>query len=369
MAVWFAAFALALLAQRAPAQDDHAHVRLGGAVFVAGGMLSVREPVAGDLFAAGGHVEVDGAIGGDAMAAGGRLRVAGDVGQALRAAGGEVIVQGRVGHSARVAGGHIEFGPKSEVLGDLSVGAGQIRLLGSVHGDVQAAGGRLRIDGPVGGDVLATTGQVELGPNARIAGKLRYRGGPGIQRDPAAQVAGGVETWGFEWGHDNQPVPRHAHRGATAGWIWTAGLVVLAAVLLAALPGFQARVGQTLQQRPGLSVLLGFVWLVCAPVALVLLVLTVIGVPLALLGVALYLALLPVAYVSAAIALGDWGLRALHAAAAAHWAWRAAAAALVLALLWQAMRVPWLGVVLGALAVLGGLGALALQLRRRPAAG
>ena len=46
-------------------------------------------------------------------------------------------------------------------------------------------------------------------------------------------------------------------------WPWTLALVLLAAVLLAALPGFQARVGRTLRQRPALSVLLGVAWLVC----------------------------------------------------------------------------------------------------------
>ena len=93
-----------------------------------------------------------------------------------------------------------------------------------------------------------------------------------------------------------------------------------------------------------------------------------IGIPLTALGVALYIVLLPLAYVSTAIALGDWALQTWRSASAGRWAWRAGAAALVLLLLSQATRVPWLGGVVLALALLAGLGALALQLRRQPQA-
>jgi hypothetical protein len=216
--------------------------------------------------------------------------------------------------------------------------------------------------------VVAATGQVALGPNARIAGALRYRGGDTVQRDPASQVVGGIESW-TGWRHDGAArAPSHRADALyrAIGWPWTLGLMLLAAVLLAALPGFHARVGRTLQQRPALSVLLGLAWLVCAPVALLLLLLTVIGIPLTVLGVLLYIVLLPLAYVSTAIALGDWALQAWHAAVAGQWVWRAGAAALVLLLLSQATRVPWLGGATVALALLAGLGALALQLRRQP---
>jgi cytoskeletal protein CcmA (bactofilin family) len=357
----------------AAAADGLAQARLGGDVFVAGGALTVRDPVAGDLFAAGGSTDVDAAVSGDVLAAGGKVRLGADVGQSVYAAAGQLTVNGKVGRNARVAGGQFELGPKAEVLGNLSVAGGQVRLLGAVRGHVQAAGGRLLIDGTIGGDVLATTGHVELGPNARIAGKLRYHGSEAVQQDPSAQVAGGIESWASGWGSERgaAPSPPHPARAMrpAIGWPWTIGLVLLAAVLLAALPVFYDRVARTLQERPGLSLLLGFVWLVCAPVALLLLLITVIGIPLALLGAALYVALLPLAYVSTAIALGDWALRTWRVAVAAQWAWRLAAAAIVLILLAQAARVPWLGGLVTTLALLAGLGALALQLRRRsPAA-
>jgi hypothetical protein len=153
-------------------------------------------------------------------------------------------------------------------------------------------------------------------------------------------------------------------------WWWTAGLIVLAAILLAAWPQWCARNSQTLRERPGLSLLLGFVWLVCVPVAVLVLLLTIIGIPLALLAGALYVAVLPLAYVSTAIGLADQALRAWRSASATRWGWRIAGSAVVLIALALLGRLPWLGGLVVFAALLAGLGAFALQWRRvAPAAG
>ncbi|HEY6511599.1 MAG TPA: polymer-forming cytoskeletal protein [Burkholderiaceae bacterium] len=360
---------LASCAPRAAAADDHAQARIGGDVFAAGGALTVRDAVAGDLFVAGGSVDVDTAVAGDVLAAAGKLQLSGDVAESVHAAAGQVAINGRVGGHLRAAGGQVVLGPPAEVLGNVSLAAGQMRLLGAVRGDVFAAGGRLWIDAAVGGDVVASTGLVELGPNARIAGKLRHRGGA-VQRDPAAVVTGGIESWFADWGHeDTAPAaPRPAPQSRMLpGWPWTLALALLAAVSLALLPGFHARVASTLRQRPGLSFLLGAAWLIGAPLVLLLLLITVIGIPLTVLGAVLYIVVLPLAYVSTAIALGDWALQAGRSVALARWGWRVLASAVVLVLLSQTTRLPWLGTVVVALALLAGLGALVLQLHRQPA--
>lgn len=340
--------------------------RMAADVFIASGSVTVHEPVGGDLFIAGGAVDVDAAVGGDAIAAGGKVRIGSEVGQSIYAAGGQVNVNGKVGHNLRVAGGQVELGPKAEVMGNVSMAGGQVRLYGAVRGHVQAAGGRLLIDAPVGGDVLATSGRVELGPQARIAGKLRYRSGDALKKDPAAQVSGGIEQLMPAWGGDVASRPRR-HGMAAIGWAWTAGLVVLAAVWLALAPGASARSSQALRERAGLSVLLGFVWLACVPVLAVLLLLTVIGIPLALFVAAAYLAVLPLAYASAAVGLGDWALTRWQAARASALGWRVGGAALALALLNALGHVPWLGALLAFAVLLAGLGALML-LWRKPAA-
>jgi hypothetical protein len=119
-----------------------------------------------------------------------------------------------------------------------------------------------------------------------------------------------------------------------------------------------------LRERLGVSLLLGFVLLVCAPVAALLLLVTLIGIPLGLLAIALYLALLPVAYASAGIGLGEWALGRWKPAAARRFGWRAGAATIAIVLLALLGTIPWLGGLIGFAALLAGLGALLLQVRR-----
>lgn len=344
---------------------------LGGDVFIASGSVSVNQPVGGDLIVSGGNVDVDTSVAGDVLAFGGKVHLGSGLGGSVYAAGGQVTIDAKVERNVRVVGGQVDLGPTSEVGGNLSLAGGQLRLGGTVRGEVRSAGGRLLIDGPVGGDVLAFNGKLELGPRARIAGKLRYSSNEELQRDPAAMVAGGIEKLAPlapKAGGRADDVGDHRGGPGAASAVWTLGLMVLAAAMLAALPTFSATLAGTLRQRLGLSCLLGFVWLICLPVAAVLLVITLIGIPLALFALALYAALMPIAWATTGVGLGDWMLSRWVPDRAGQLAARIVAAALALLALTLLGWVPLLGAALGFLALIAGLGAWLLQVWRLPPA-
>ena len=329
--------------------------------FVAGGTVTEVAPVAGDLIAAGGSVDVDTDVAGGVVAAGGKVRIGGSVGQSVHAAGGQLSLVGRGPPPPRLAGGEIEIGPKAHIAGNLGAAAGRIAVRGAVDGHLSAGAGNLLIDAPIGGDVEAAAGTLELGPNARIGGTLRYRSTEPLKRDPAAQVAGEIVRIGpdpAQWSSE----ARQVRRGA--GLFWTTGLMLLAALLVAVTPRLSASVSESLRGRPGFSLVLGFVVLVCTPIATVLLLVTIIGVPLALLVLFAWLALLPVAWASTGVAVGDWFLARAASARGERTRWRVVAAVLGVLLLALASRVPWFGGWIGFAALIVGLGAWALQLRR-----
>lgn len=361
-----------LLSSTALAQDvkrepaPAAERSFGNDRFSAGPAVRIAQPVTGDLFAAGGSVDIEAPVAGDALAAGGNLRIGASLGESLYAAGGQLRIDASIARSARVAGGRIELGPKSKVAGNLTVAGGEVELRGAVGGNVLAAAGELLIDGDVGGDVTATAGKIELGPNARIGGRLRYASREEIRRDAAAQVAGGVERMAARG--ESPRAERFDRRfGPRGGWVWTLGLMVLAALLVGALPEFYTRVSATAQARPGASLLVGFVALACVPIAAVILLVTIVGIPLALIAIGLYLALLVIGYASAGVALGDWVLKRVRATAAAELWWRVAAAVLATLAIALVARVPYLGGAAMFVALVIGTGALLLQ-ARRPAA-
>jgi len=359
-----------IAAQDTPPKGSPAERRFGGDLFIGGASVSVREAVSGDLFAGGGSIDVDSPVAGDAVLAGGRLRIGANVGRNIYAAGGQINVLGKVGGNMRVAGGQVEIAPQAEVAGNVSVTGGHVQLRGTIKGHVQAAGGEILIDGPIAGDVIATSGELKLGPGARIAGKLRYRSGQPLAQDPAAQVAGGVEKLlpalgrsGDKSRAETLALGEREHERRWSGPVraWTVGLMLLAALLLWLLPGASANVARTWRAHAGIGLLAGFIVLVCVPVAVLLMLVSIIGIPVALALVAAYLALLPVAYVATAIGAGDWALQRWQPQRGAQVLWRIGAACLALVVLALLGWVPVLGWVVALLALLAGLGAMVLQ--------
>ncbi|MGZ5036168.1 MAG: bactofilin family protein [Usitatibacter sp.] len=337
---------------------------LGRDHFAAGCPMRVSQAVAGDLIAASCDLEAASAVAGDAALAGGSVRIDGSVGGGVYAAGGKVFVNGSVGRNVRTAGGHVQIGPEAKVNGNVSAAGGDVAVRGAVKGYLQAAGGHVLIDGPVDGDVVVSGGKVELGPNARIGGNLRYRTRD-FTRDPAAQVTGSVEALALGRGMRAQRSPwRHRAGG---GWIWSAGVMLMAALLAGALPAVSARMAAELRSHPGMSILWGLVAFACIPVAALLLLVTIIGIPLAILAILSFVALLLVAHAVTVASITDLGLRRYKPEAAARASWRAGIAILVALALAILARIPLLGGLVVLVAMLAGMGVIAAMVFRRGA--
>jgi hypothetical protein len=329
--------------------------------FAAGKLVAIQRPVIGDLIAAGSEMEVAAPVAGDALLAGGTVLVSKPISQSLYAAAGKLVINDTVARNVRVAGGRVEFSPISEVRGNVTAMGGEVELKGKVNGYVQVAGGRVLIDAIIVGNVEATSGQVELGPNAKITGLFRYSSREPLKRDRAALTNGGVEMFDVPGGW---PVPENVehHMGRSGSWIWTIGLLLVAALLMTALPGFYSRVEDTLRRRPAMCLLVGFVTLVCTPVAALLFLITLIGVPLGLLTLMLFGLLMIVGYVSLGISLGDWALQRVKSGQSISLLWRVGAAVVGVLLVSLLARIPWLGTLLAMVALIAGVGCLVLQL-------
>lgn len=329
---------------------------IGSDHFAAGSNVEIEQPVAGDAMAAGETVALSSNVAGDVVLAGRDLLVDADAGENLYAAGGEVVVNAAVGRNARIAGGRVNIGRRARIAGNASVAGGRVSVIGDIKGYLEAAGGRIYIDGAVGGDVEVSGREVALGPNARVTGALRYRSPNPIEQDPRAVVGGGIERLAVY-----RPAAPARTLYRVGRWIWTIGLMVLAALLVAAMPGFSLRVSERLSQRFLPSLLLAFVVIVCVPVAAIVLLVTGIGAPLGILAILAYPALLLIGYVSAGIALGDTILRRVRPTDVTRKQWRTAFAALATLALSLVGSIPWIGSFIAVIAFLAGVGALVFQ--------
>jgi hypothetical protein len=294
------------------------------------------------------------------VVAGGTLRVDRAVERSVYAAGGRITIDAPVRRNVRIVGGDLEIASGARVTGNVSAAGGDIRVRGPIGGYLLAGAGHVLIDAPVGGDVDVRAGHLELGPRAAISGTLRYASGDEIVRSPAAQVSGGVERVG--------PIEAagEARHGHAFSVIWTAGLMLLAAVLAAGWPKWVERVQRTLAGRPGFSVLAGFVGLVCIPLFAVVLLATVVGIPLGLLALLAYPALLLVGYACVAVAGGRMALARWSPQRQPSRGWQAGAAALCMLLISLAGSVPFIGWLVAPAVMVLGIGSVLLSSRPAP---
>ncbi len=132
--------------------------------------------------------------------------------------------------------------------------------------------------------------------------------------------------------------------------------MVLAALIAASLPGPSNRMARELREHPGTTTLLGIVSLITIPVAAVLLMITIIGIPIGVLAIMGYVALLLVGYVWLAVVVGGMLLDRVKPQTTAVAGWRAGMAVLAMLLIALLVRVPYVGGLAHLVALVLGVG-------------
>lgn len=271
-------------------------------VYATGGTITSDSRIVGDLYAGGGTVLVGGAVGADAVITGGTVTISGDVGDDLRIAGGTITVQGAVQGDVIIGGGQVQLSG-SRIGGDLWIGAGSVRIEAPVGKNVKVGGGEVYINAAIAGSVEVDADKLTLGPKARIAGNLNYTSLREVVIEEGAVVSG---TTNYQ--------PRDEH-GVPAGFLLAVfSAAAIAFILMLALGAFVfalffKRYAQEVVENsfaaPFLELGRGLLVFIAMPIISVLLLISIIGLPLGLLGLMLYVALLIFSWLIAPVLIGS----------------------------------------------------------------
>jgi len=259
--------------------------------FAFGERVEISGTVNGDVYTAGGIVIVDGKINGDLLAAGGTLTISGDVSQDVRAAGGQVTISGKIGRNLTVGGGNVDITDSAKIGGSLVAGAGNINIAAPIVKDARLGGGNVTLSSSVGGNLDASVGSLRITSKASVDGNLTYWSTEDASIDPAASISGEVVKHFID---QVKPSPAKT-LGILAGinifltLISAISTLVLGLLLIKLFPGYTQSVVNKLRKRPWASLGFGFLGVIVIPVVFVLLLITVVGIPLALILAGSYL--------------------------------------------------------------------------------
>jgi cytoskeletal protein CcmA (bactofilin family) len=317
-----------------------AETRSGGSVTV-----GADETVSEDLTVVGGNVVISGTVEGDLEAIGGSVTIdpGAEVTGDIDATAGNVRIDGTVGGNVTTSAGNVFVGQSATIGGTLEAGAGSTVVAGTVEGDARLGGGSITLasTASIGGDVEYSVGEDGEFTNdgADVAGS--------VTENPDLDIGGG--GFGFDVPDLSGPV------FGVYGFLVN---LLVGGLLLLVLPKSSDRIADAVSDTPLRTGAIGLAALIGVPILLVLVAITIVGIPITLAGFLAYGLAVWLATIYGRYAVGEWLLA--YADIDNRWA-GLLAGLVVVALL---VRVPFVGWLFQLLVLLFGLGAMATLIYR-----
>ncbi|HVU59273.1 MAG TPA: polymer-forming cytoskeletal protein [Candidatus Saccharimonadales bacterium] len=307
------ALPLALWGAVAHAQDfrsgDAVTVAAGRTVdntlFASGHTIAIEGTVNGDVYCIGQTVDITGTVNGDVFCAGQNVSVSGAIHGSLHAAGQTVNIAAPVERSLAVAGQSVTIEYGTTVGGDAAIVGQSVTANGTVTRDLAVAGATVTLSGTVGRNVRAESNDILLNGGARVGGDFTYASAHALARADSATIAGTLTR---------KPLPVRHHSPLQVGVFFRIGawfalylfaaFVIMALALVLLAPQAFRLATEAAAGSPLWTIVVGLLSTIIAPVVIILLAVTLVGLPLAvILGLA-WTVVLMVSGVFAAYYLG-----------------------------------------------------------------
>ncbi len=252
------------------------------------------------------------------------------IGHDLVVSDGTITIDGTVIGDAVVFGGAIVV--NGTVDGDAVAIGGAVKMFGTISGDVAAIGGSAEVHGAVAGDVAAIGGSLSLDSTAVVTGDVVIIGGT-LDQKPGAVVKGKVEQ--VPLGFLNKLIPKFVE-GIKSGkvdaeihippfngevrlppfvgrslrliftLVWLVGVFILVLLITLIFPRPTQTIADAITHKPLIVFLVGFGGQLAISPLMVVLTITIIGIPLiplALLGILIAFLL---GWAGISLTVGEW---------------------------------------------------------------
>jgi len=260
-------------------------------LIVFGESVEIDGDVAGDVIAVGSRVSIRGRVGGGVFTAAESVTIDGEVGGSVLGLVSETlaITSPRIAGNLYGAGSTIDVDRRAKIDQNAVVAGERVQLAGSVGRDVLAGAEDVEVSGSIGGQLTAYAEQIALRAPAHIGGDVNAHVSSADQLSvaPGAVIGGELKT--------TLRTPHEETNEYRKGDYYLFQLLRFAAafltgvIVLALVPGLQ----RVAIHRAGDALLaggVGLVTLVATPIIAVLIAITLIGLPIGLFALLLWMA-------------------------------------------------------------------------------
>jgi cytoskeletal protein CcmA (bactofilin family) len=269
-------------------------------LFITGARARIEGTVDGDVFFFGQSIDISGHIKGDAIVFGQSVRINGQIDGNIRSFANNITITGTVGKNVLTFDDVVNLDSAGKVGGSLTAFAQSVGIDGRLGRDLLLMDGETTISGTIDGEVRVIGRNMSIATSAQVGGPIRYEGDNPANVASGAKLASPVEFTKRE--HKSRYTEGHYYLWRV---IWTAAFVLFGLVLFLLLPKFSeetVRAGERFGAPVGLGVLVFF----AVPIAAVIACITVVGIPLGVLTLALWILGLFTAEIVVGAVVGNW---------------------------------------------------------------
>lgn len=218
-------------------------------------------------------------------------------------AGADVEFMGKAQKGLRAFGASVVH--SGEVEGDMLVLGSQVTLAGIYHGRVRAGAASLVLSGTFDHDVAAGAARITVAPTAVIKGNLRYTAAT-LERKEGARIEGTVARREFREREEWIEKGKKALSGLwLAYWLISIPALIIVGLLARYLsPRGTEEVLSLLSQFPWKSMGMGLVFILVVPVAVMIAMATLVGIPAGIITLVVYALFLYFSRVFAGVWIG-----------------------------------------------------------------
>jgi len=329
---------------------------VSGNLYAAGQNVTIDGTISGDLIAAAQTITVNGQVEGDIIAVAQDITVNGNVGGNIRVAGNAVTINGTTARNINAFGNNIVLGGASHTGWDVYLAGMTTEIRGVIDGGLSGSVGQALIAGKIGKDVnlrlsKASPGSaLTISPEAVIGGDINYTAKNTADISDQAKVSGKIQETTIQTSTINWFLL----------WLWSRIFAIFAAMVVGLVLVFISqkitiKILAKMTERPLKMLVPGLVIMFITPPIALILALTLIGLPLALIIGAGWVIASYLAKILTAILIGQVLINRIFPKKEASLFWSLIIGVIIC---WILFAIPLVGWILSLIAVWFGLGGL-----------
>ncbi|MFH1030277.1 MAG: polymer-forming cytoskeletal protein [bacterium] len=273
--------------------------KISGNFFKVDNTIKITQEIDGDVIVLAENLIIDAKVHGDVLALAENIEINAEIEGDARVAAKNVIINSKIYKNVNIFASNTEILKGAILEKDLIISSGKIKTLGTVNGDIKGIFLNAEIGGIINGNMeieIEDEGKLILYPETLINGNLNYTSKNGARIEPSAKINGEVT-------HKEQ---KKTHKVNYFGKIISLfSMIALGMVFLFIDKKDIMNITHEIITHPNKSLLWGILYFFAIPLLSIILIFTIIGMPLALIFIAIYAILLYTSQVIIATAIGN----------------------------------------------------------------